>query len=456
MTTIKTKQGRRTKPKSSDGKSLQIRVIKRKEFNRFNELLGKHHYIGESRSVGDTIRMVAEIGGEWVGLLMWGSACYRLKARDNFIGWTSTQRAQRQKLVVQNRRFLLLTERGKNPNLASQILGAAVRELPGLWYEQFGYKPLLAETFTDIEAYAGTCYKASGWLPLGKTKGFSRHRADFYVPNDRPKKLWVRELRKDAVSLLRGQEMSKEYAKGAQSDADGVLPLKAKEIESLYAVLFKVADPRTRNRSFHIGSILSIVAMAIFSGHRNLAQIVRFGERLHMSHRKAIGLPLFKKGSSYRKTPSYKVYYNLLSKLDIDQFAKCLSDWLVQYSGNLPAALALDGKFIRDTVGLVCLVDHETGVPRAMAKASKKEGEGKDCEIKAAQRMIREQKDLSNTVITADALHCQKETAREIVAKGGEFVVQLKNNQKNARKTAESKTKDLSPFLNARKKRTAE
>ena len=43
---------------------------------------------------------------------------------------------------------------------------------------------------------------------------------------------------------------------------------------------------------------------------------------------------------------------------------------------KLLAALALDGKFIRDTVGIVSLVDHETGVPRAMAKASKKEGEG--------------------------------------------------------------------------------
>ncbi|MBM4147561.1 MAG: hypothetical protein FJ224_00745 [Lentisphaerae bacterium] len=33
-----------------------------------------------------------------MGLLMWGSACYRLKPRDEFIGWTPTQRAQRQRL----------------------------------------------------------------------------------------------------------------------------------------------------------------------------------------------------------------------------------------------------------------------------------------------------------------------------------------------------------------------
>jgi len=111
--------------------------------------------------------------------------------------------------------------------------------------------------------------------------------------------------------------------------------------------------------------------------------------------------------------------------------------------------LALDGKFIRDTVGVVCLVDHDTGVPRAMAKASKKEGEGQDCEIKAAQRMIRGQSDLSNTLTTADALHAQRQTAGDIVERGGEFIVQAKDNQKTVHKTAAKLTANLSPLLPA-------
>jgi hypothetical protein len=53
------------------------------------------------------------------------------------------------------------------------------------------------------ESREGTCYKASGWTALGKTKGYSRHAADYYVKNDRPKKLWVRELRQNATELLR-------------------------------------------------------------------------------------------------------------------------------------------------------------------------------------------------------------------------------------------------------------
>ena len=61
--------------------------------------------------------------------------------------------------------------------------------------------------------------------------------------------------------------------------------------------------------------------------------------------------------------------------------------------------------------------------------------------------MIRREKDLSNTVITADALHCQRETARDIVFRGGEFIIQAKGNQKTVQKQAALKTKDLSPFL---------
>ena len=118
--------------KSFRGKTVSIREVKCNEISRFDELMEELHYIGKSRSVGDSMRMVAEIDGEWVGILMWGSAAYRLKDRDVLIGWTDVQRTQRQKLIVQNRRFCLIFEKGEHPNLASKILGAAVRELPDM------------------------------------------------------------------------------------------------------------------------------------------------------------------------------------------------------------------------------------------------------------------------------------------------------------------------------------
>src|SRR5690606_11167366 len=131
------------------------------------------------------------VRGRPVALLVWGPACYALKDRDRWLGWSATQRVERLKLIVQNRRFLLLADKGHAPNLASQALAAALRALPQHWLETFGYRPLLGESCTDPEAYEGTCYKASNWSAVGFSAGYSRHRADFYVANERPKRLWL-------------------------------------------------------------------------------------------------------------------------------------------------------------------------------------------------------------------------------------------------------------------------
>jgi hypothetical protein len=173
-----------------------------------------------------------------------------------------------------------------------------------------------------------------------------------------------------------------------------------------------------------------------------------------LPQRKKLALPGFEKGSRYKKIPSYTAVYNLLTQLDLDAFSQVLSEWLAQHRGSLPVALAMDGKFIRDTVGLVTLAEHETGAPVAMIDASQKEGEGERCELKAAQKMIRKHKDLTNTVITADALNTQKDTARAIVDLGGEYCIQVKDNQKTIRKEAELNAKELSPLLPRSKRHT--
>ena len=445
---------RRSSGKSGDGK-LHIRIATAEDQAWCKETLARHHYLGEADRIGDFMTQIACWNGEAVALLVWGPASYALRDRDEYIGWTATQRAERQKLVVQNRRFALLVERGSHPNLASRVLGAATKALPEQWRTLFGYVPVLAETFTDVESFEGTCYKASGWEALGKTRGYSRHRADFYVRHDRPKKLWVKPLRKTACAILCGPVLAEPYQGGAKSSAHGVMPLKAKQMMSLHEHLCAIRDPRAGNRIFHIGAVLAIVAMALLSGYRDIAQIHRFGQRLTQAQRKALGLPR-KPGKAFYRVPGYKTYYHLLGKLDPDVLAGHLSEWLRAHQGQLPASLAMDGKMIRRTVGTVCLVDHETGVPEAMATMSMKEGEGERCEIKTAQRLIKQIPDLSGRTITADALHCQVETAQEIVSRGGDFVLQVKDNQKTVHKLAQAGMTGLPPFLNGSRNNMAD
>ena len=152
----------------AEREQLQLRVIvESAEVEWFDRMLAQEHYLGKTPPVGDFLRQVVECGGRAMALLAWGSAALKLKDREEWIGWSASQRAERLKVVVQNRRYLLLHARGENPNLASQALGAACRALPAQWQERFGYRVLLAETFTDPESYAGTSYKASGWEPVG-------------------------------------------------------------------------------------------------------------------------------------------------------------------------------------------------------------------------------------------------------------------------------------------------
>src|SRR5690242_4674530 len=134
--------------------------------SRFKQLLEEQHQLGSRKTKGRSLYQVICRDEQWLGLILWTGAIWHLKARDQWIGWDAVRRSERLQLVVQQARFLVL-EQTRQPNLASQMLGAAVRDLPRQWEELYGYRPLLAETFTDPESHAGTCYKAAGWEPVG-------------------------------------------------------------------------------------------------------------------------------------------------------------------------------------------------------------------------------------------------------------------------------------------------
>src|SRR6516162_10165492 len=88
--------------------SVNVRIASDTQLAWFDGLLADKHYLGAGRPVGDYLRQVVEVDGKAVALLVWGPACYALKDRDQWIGWSTVQRLERLKLVVQNRRFLLL------------------------------------------------------------------------------------------------------------------------------------------------------------------------------------------------------------------------------------------------------------------------------------------------------------------------------------------------------------
>ena len=168
------------------------------------------------------------------------------------------------------------------PNLASSAMGLALRNLPEQWQEKHGYRPLLAKTFTDIESFEGTCYKASNWVSCGLTKGFvPTHRADFYREHQRTKKLWLKTLSRNTRVILTGLDLPEPYHPGCHSQtAEHALSLKKANIESRCDVLRNVPDPCAGNRIWPISTLLDLICIGLFAGRKNLASIHRYGQFL--------------------------------------------------------------------------------------------------------------------------------------------------------------------------------
>ena len=414
---------------------VKVRVALKQEEKGFDAQLADHHYLGAGRPVGDYLRQIVEMDGRRSALLVWGPSCYALKDRDLWISWSALQRIERLKLIVQNRRFLVLAGKGEAPNLASQAMGAALRALPGQWLEHFGYRPLLAESFTDPETQAGTCYKASNWEPVGMSAGYRRHRADFYVPNERPKRLWLRPLDPQARQHLRAVEVPTDCRGGLIVPPSGVLPVNPEQMTSLLEVFRHAPDPRDSNTRYRIGPVLTLIAMALLAGRREIAEIARFASTLTHPQRRRLGLPRKKGTRAFYQVPGYGVFYQVLTRMDPEAFATRLNDWLLGRAGTLPQALALDGKMIRDHIGLLTLAQHEDGAPQAVAVYDQKEGTPR-CELSAAATLLAKLPALDGKIITADPLHCQRKTASVIVEKGGAYLVQIKGNQPNLLKQA--------------------
>jgi hypothetical protein len=144
------------------------------ERERFDRLLEEKHYLHSARLGGQSLRYVAELDGEWVALITFSAPALNIKAREKKIGWTARQRARRLGFVVNNSRFLVLSDRQRYPNLASRVLASCLKRLSSDWSLCWDHPVLLVESFVDESLYRGTCYRASGFQAVGLTSGYGR------------------------------------------------------------------------------------------------------------------------------------------------------------------------------------------------------------------------------------------------------------------------------------------
>ena len=153
---------------------IRIESAETTESGLWNDLMNRYHYLGAGPLCGSQIRYLIRSQKQgWLGGLAFSAAAWRVEARDAWIGWDPEAREQNLNQVVDNSRFLILPQR-RVPHLASHVLGLALRRLRGDWRQRYGYEPWLVETFIAAERFAGTCYRASNFVEVGKTQGRGR------------------------------------------------------------------------------------------------------------------------------------------------------------------------------------------------------------------------------------------------------------------------------------------
>jgi hypothetical protein len=420
---------------------VAVRLVEDHEKARWNELIEREHYLHNATLVGEQLRYVAEVNGQWVALLAWSGAAYHIAGRDRWIGWSDLQRRNRLHFIASNSRFLLRAARGQYPNLASRILRLGIERLDADWREHYGHGLLLLETFVDIEAYAGTCYKASNWIELGKTKGFERSGTDYYEAHERPKRLFIRPLRSHAREILNADELRGEW-KAHERDFHPGCAVETPQLRSLFERFNTMADPRAvRGRRYPLGCLLSIAACAVMAGAQGYEAIADYAAHLTQPQRRA--LRCWKRRNGIYDAPCATTFWELLNQIDTDELDRVVCEALREFQGGRPEAIAVDGKTVRSTrpdethehkLNLFAALAHDRAIVQNQVQIADKSNE-----IPALPELLAPL-ELDGVVITPDAINTQRESARHIVQdKGAHYLFTVKDNQPGLRKRIEDR-----------------
>lgn len=420
---------------------LDVRLIAQEEMRGWRLHMERYHYLGCPSLVGQSLRYAAFIGGELVALLAWGAAALHNPPRDERLGWDVMTKAKRLPGVVQNVRFLILPW-VKLPHLASRVLGANLRRLAEDWQARFGYPVLLAETFVDVSRFRGTCYRASNWIYLGQTHGFSRRGAS-YQRNGQPKAVFVYPLQPHAFERLCAPLAPTE--KPAQEVHDMIkldvtrLPLDGRG--GLIQVLRRLPDPRKRRGiRYSLVTVMAISVCATLAGAQSVEAIAQWASDQSKS-------TLRRLGSWRHKAPSANTFRRIMGEIDVVAMEREVGGWLAKQATFRDQGLAIDGKTLRGSgdgeerpFHLVSAVLHREGLVVGQVRVPDKTNE-----IKAVEPLLANL-NIEGAVVTADAMHTQKETAAYIVEqKRADYLFTVKDNQPTLRQDIEDLHLEVSP-----------
>lgn len=406
---------------------LQAHALEASQIARFNQLLDEHHYLGSLKPVGERLYYaVSDAQGHWAALLLFSTASKHLRLREQWIGWTSEQARRRLSLVVNNSRFLVLPDKAV-PNLASKALRLVLDRLSADWQQRYGHPVLAVETFVDPEQFCGTVYTANAWEELGQTDGWGRHRRDYYVRHDKPKRLFVRELCRNGRRSLQAEHLKPQLAV-VEAKVPARCSKSIKQIGSLAQRFKELPEYRARVESYPLWSLATIVLLAVLCGApRGQKDLQKFARGFSKAQRRALGIRRNPQGKY--PAPHQSTFCRFFQRVDAHKLQQAILAIQEQVRGPAPKEdlVVLDGKEPKHGGGQIVL--GAVTVPSQFYLGSAIVEKDKTNEIPIARQLF-EKLDLEGRKVSLDALHTQVETARDLVLKhGADYLLTVKDNQ---------------------------
>lgn len=193
-----------------------------------------------------------------------------------------------------------------------------------------------------------------------------------------------------------------------------------------------VPDPRAANASHRLGDLIVMMIAASLCGATTATEFALFAEERRHALSRLI---------DYEVAPSHDTFSRLLRLLDPEAFARAFAAFAASFAKACGGVVALDGKALRRAYESGLAASPPLTVSAFAAEArlclgAVTPGPGEN-EVEAALKVV-DLLDLTNRLVTADALHCHTRMAEAVTGRGGDYLLALKRNRPRCYRAAEA------------------
>ena len=187
-----------------------------------------------------------------------------------------------------------------------------------------------------------------------------------------------------------------------------------------------LTDPRIDRTKLHkLMDILVIAICAIIAGADNWEDVEEFGKARVEWFRTFLGLA--------NGIPSHDTFTRVFARLNPEQFQACFLKWMRAVSEVIGGqVIAIDGKMLRGSqdkgIGKTAIDMVSAWATANHLVLGQIKVDEKSNEITAIPQLL-EALEVSGCIVTIDAIGCQTEIAANIIERGAEYVLALKENQ---------------------------